>query len=83
MPKPQFSEAEFEEIKKITYALKEKIEQHFLEDYNEVIIAEIKALRKSLEDKGFIVSIDYNIDATTTNLTADVTLWWPNEGIMN
>ena len=71
--------AEFEEIKRMTYELKEKIESYFLLEYNELVVAEIKALRQCLEDKGFIVMIDYNVDVVTTKLTADVSLWWPKD----
>lgn len=79
MPKPQFSEEEFEEIKTLAHELKEKIEKHFSEDYSEFNIAGIKALRKSLEAKGLVVTIDFNLDVLTTKITADVSLWWPKE----
>ncbi len=79
MPKPNFSDAEFEQIKSMAHELKAKIENFFLEDYNESNMAEIKALRKGLEAMGLVVTIDYNLDVVTTKLTVDVTLWWPKE----
>ena len=74
-PKPKFSEAEFEKIKSMVHELKEKIDNTFLEESDEMNIAEIKALREGLEKMGFVVAIHCKLDAVSLKLDAKVTLW--------
>lgn len=79
MSRRQFSDKEWKEIKKTAYALKAKIDSTFLEEPNETNIAEIKALRASLEAKGFTVTVKYNFDAVNMTLDVEVMLWLPKE----
>ena len=73
--KPKFSDKEMEKIKAIANEMQEKIESSFLDESNEAKIAEVKALRKSLEEMGIAVTIKYNLDAVALKLHAEVTLW--------
>lgn len=72
-----FSDEELVQIKSITYELKEKIEYAFSRPPDDTRIAEIKALRASLEERGFMVTWRVELDLLTYAVVAEVTIWRP------
>lgn len=71
----KFSEAEKQKIKAMALELKAKIDKTFLEKYDEVNMAEVKALREGLEKMGFRVEVEFNMDVAKMKLNSEVTLW--------
>ncbi len=79
MSQKKFSDEEVLEIQKMTFALRAKMEYAFPRPYDELLMAEIKALRASLENMSFVITWEAALDAATGQIAIDITLWLRKE----
>jgi hypothetical protein len=78
-PRRMFTEQEKARARKLAYRMRAHIEEHFSEPYNPVTGAELKAMRRELEEMGFVVQYVCELDTQTRKINAEVTLLVPKQ----
>ncbi len=69
----EITKEEAKQARVLAIQLKEKIEKHFPEPHNPVAMAEIKAIRRELEEMGFCVGYKLTINSEL-KVEAEVTI---------
>ena len=73
----EYSEEEKQQAIDLALELKRKMERYYPEAPDADRIAEMQAIRDTLEQMGFVVETKVSLDVETLSCTADVTLWLP------
>lgn len=77
MAKAQFGAEQKKRAVELAYAMQKHIESTFGEEYNPSEMVKFHAMRKELEDLGFVVIWQAALDAKTWTIRATVTLYIP------
>ena len=79
MPHKVLTEAEKDEARQLAVELKKIVDKNFLEPPKPEAHEKLQGIRRRLEELGFNLTLDYNLDPQTSALDSAVTLWLPKQ----